>query len=74
MARSMSKGRKVSRPAQGDNKGLREDAKWSPAPQPAATVVSTGSVSKPRSAGAQATFSPDHVKVTKVINSVGPAT
>lgn len=72
MARSMSKGRKVSRPAQGDNKELREDPKWAPRPAPAAKVVSSGSVSKPRSAGAQARFKPDYVKVTKTINNVGP--
>jgi hypothetical protein len=73
MARSMSKGRKVSRPAQGDNKEMREDAKWAPKPAPAAKVVSSGSQSKPKSAGAQARFKPDYIKVTKVIKNPGPA-
>lgn len=72
MARSMSKGRKVGRPAQGDNKEFREDPKWAPKPAPAAKVVSSGTASKPRSAGAQANFKPDYVRVSKVISNVGP--
>lgn len=71
MARNMP-GKKVGRPAQGDNKGMREDAKWAPKPQPAAKIVGTGTVSNPKSAGAQATFRPDHIKVTKTINNPGP--
>ena len=58
MSRSMSNGRKVARPAQGDNKELREDPKWAPKPQPAPRKVSTGSVSKPKSATAKARFKP----------------
>jgi hypothetical protein len=50
MARNMP-GRKVSRPAQGKNSGMREDPKWAPTPQAAPPQVSTGSVSHPKSTG-----------------------
>jgi hypothetical protein len=48
MARSMSNGKKVSRPAQGKNSGFKEDPKWSPKPQGGPRVVTQGSVSKPK--------------------------
>lgn len=51
MARNMSNGRKVGRPAQGNNSGFKEDPKWNPKPQPAPPTVSTGTVSKPKGTG-----------------------
>lgn len=71
MPRNMP-GKTVSRPAQGDNKGLREDPKWAPAPQPAPTKVSTGSVSKPKSPTAKARFKPQAGPGR--VNNPGPAT
>lgn len=73
MARNMSSGRKVGRPAQGNNSQMREDPKWAPKQLPGPTVVSSGTQSKPKSAGAQARFKPDPVHVSKVISTVGPA-
>lgn len=72
MARNMP-GRSVSRPAQGNNSQMREDPKWAPKQLPAPTVVSTGTVTNPKSAGAQARFKPDPVRVTTVISTVAPA-
>jgi hypothetical protein len=71
MARSMSKGRTVGRPAQGNNSGAKEDPKWSPAPQPAAVVVTQGSVSKPSSAARKARFKPQSAPGR--VSNPGPA-
>jgi hypothetical protein len=51
MARNMSNGRQVARPAQGKNSGFKEDPKWAPTPQPAPPVIGTGTVSKPKGTG-----------------------
>lgn len=72
MSRSMSSGRKVSRPAQGKNSGMREDPKWAPAPQPGPTQVSTGSVSKPKPAATgRGNFKPQ--SAPKSVNTTLPA-
>jgi hypothetical protein len=41
-------GKSVGRPAQGNNRGFREDPKWNPKPQAGPPVKSSGSVSKPK--------------------------
>jgi len=72
MARNMptaSNARKVGRPAQGNNRGFREDAKWAPKPQAAPPQVSTGSVSKPKSTGR---WNPKPQAAPGRINNVGP--
>lgn len=70
MARNMSNGRSVGRPAQGNNSGFKEDPKWSPSSQPAPPVVSTGSVSKPKSTGR---WAPKPQSAPGVVSNPGPA-
>lgn len=61
--------RSVGRPAQGNNRGFREDPQWSPKAQPAPVKVSTGSVSKPKSTGR---WAPKPQPAPGRINNVGP--
>jgi hypothetical protein len=70
MARNMSNGRQVGRPAQGKNSGFIEDPKWSPKPQPAPRVVTQGSVSKPK---ALPKWSPKAQPAPGRVSNPGPA-